>query len=270
MNTIIITLIVSFSLAFILGILLGFFKKVFSVPVDSRIQEIRNVLSGGNCGACGYPGCDAFAKAVAEGKAPITGCAAGGETVAKLLGNIMGVNASATKKLSILACQGSKEHTQLRGIYNGVKTCKAAKISINGTKMCQFGCIGFGDCVQVCSFDALFMGDDGLPHVDLKKCTGCGMCANICPQNLFKLVGENTKGSIPLCSNTSNSKTILKQCKKGCIKCGKCVRSCKYEAISLVNNIPVIDYEKCTSCGDCVKECPTKVLTLIEDIFNKN
>ena len=154
MNTILITLGISFAIAFILGILLGFFKKVFHVPVDPKIEAIRSVLPGANCGACGFPGCDGFAAAVAEGTAPVDGCAAGGKDTAEAVGKIMGVSASAVPQVILLACQGSKEHAQNRGIYNGVKTCLAAKTTVNGTKLCSYGCIGFGDCVAACQFDA--------------------------------------------------------------------------------------------------------------------
>lgn len=268
MSTILITLAVSFCIAFILGVLLGFFKKVFYVPVDPTVEEIREVLPGANCGACGYPGCDGFAAAVARGEAPVDGCAAGGSSVAAAVGNVMGVTATAVPHVVLLACQGSREHAQNRGIYNGVKTCRAAKLSINGTKLCQYGCIGFGDCVAVCKFGALTMGAEGLPHVDYTKCTGCGMCVRECPQNLFSRLPANRTGAVARCSNRSTNKSpILKQCKTGCIKCGKCERSCPEHAITLTNGIPVIDYAKCTSCGECVSGCPTHVLELLEKVL---
>ncbi|AEE16288.1 RnfABCDGE type electron transport complex subunit B [Treponema brennaborense] len=267
MTTILITLGISFAIAFILGVLLGFFKKIFYVPVDPTIEKVRSALPGANCGACGYPGCDGFAAAVAAGNAPVDGCAAGGAATAEAVGNIMGVSASAVQQVALLACQGSKEHAQPRGTYNGVKTCRAAKLSINGTKMCSYGCIGFADCVAVCKFDALAMKDDGLPHVDYAKCTGCGMCVAECPQGLFAKVDSARKGAVARCSNRSTNKApIIKQCKTGCIKCGKCERACPEHALVVTNGIPLVDYGKCTSCGECIKGCPTHVLELVENI----
>ena len=268
MNTILITLCVSFGLAFILGVLLGFFKKIFYVPVDPTVEKIREVLPGANCGACGYPGCDGFANAVAAGTAPVEGCAAGGTETAKAVGQIMGVTADAVNNVVVLACQGSKEHAQPRGMYNGVKTCQGAKIAVNGTKLCQFGCIGLGDCVSVCHFKAISMGQNGIPHIDYSKCTGCGMCVKECPQNLLKKVPSNQKGAIALCSNTSmNKPVLLKQCKVACIKCAKCEKVCTKQAITLINGLPSVDYAKCDSCGDCVSNCPVHVLILTENLI---
>ncbi len=270
MNTILITVIVAFVIALILGILLGFFKKLFYVPVDEKVEKVREALPGANCGGCGYPGCDGFAAAVAAGEAPVDGCAAGGVDTAKAVGAIMGQEVTAEPKVSVLRCRGIKAATVARGTYNGIKSCAAAHQAVNGTKMCQYGCVGFGDCVEACQFDALVIGEDGIPHVNYENCTGCGMCVKTCPMNLFILVPESRKGAVALCANrTQNKPSILKNCKNGCIKCGKCERNCPEQCLKLVDGIPEIDYAKCTSCGTCVTGCPTHVLTLTENIVEK-
>lgn len=267
MWTIIFTVLISFGIALILGLMLGIFQRVFFVPVDEKVAKIRACLSGGNCGGCGFAGCDDFAKAVAEGRAEPNGCTAGGPSCAKAIGEVLGVSVEAQAQVSILACHGTKECAKDRGTYNGLKSCAAAKISINGTKMCSFGCIGFGDCVKSCTFDAIKMGDNGLPVIDYKKCTGCSKCVSVCPNKLLNLIPAESKGAFALCSNRSTDKpSILKKCKSGCIKCGKCERSCTFDALKLVNGVPVIDYTKCTSCGECVTGCPTKVLVLLENV----
>lgn len=261
------TLYISFAIALLLGVLLGVFQKIFFVPVDEKVSKIRACLSGGNCGGCGFAGCDDFAKAVAEGRAAADGCTAGGPSCAKAIGEVLGIQVDAQAKVSVLACRGTKDCAKDRGNYTGLKTCAAAKISINGTKMCSFGCIGYGDCVESCSFDAIHIGEDGLPVIDRSKCTGCSKCVKACPNRLLSLVPVETKGAFTLCSNRSTDKpSIMKKCKSGCIKCGKCERSCQAEALKLVNGLPVIDYTKCTSCGECVNGCPTHVLVLLENI----
>ena len=272
METIIATIIVALILSFLLGILLGLFKKIFAVKTDPKVGQIREALSGANCGGCGFAGCDSFAEAVASGKAEPTGCIAGGSNTAKKIAELLGVSAQEVMpKVTFLACNGTKECAKERGTYNGVKTCKAAALSINGTKVCAFGCIGLGDCIEVCPFDALHMGKDGLPVVDYAKCTGCGKCAAQCPKKLFHIIPKDTKGSIAMCSNRSDNKPqIRKDCSVGCFKCGMCVRKCPEHCIELVNGIPQIDYTKCTSCKECINACPDKVLHLFQDLTLDN
>jgi RnfABCDGE-type electron transport complex B subunit len=262
------TLLVSFILALLLGVLLGVFKKLFFVPVDERVENVRAVLPGSNCGGCGYAGCDAYAEAVVSG-APTNACVAGGPSVAEAVAKALGTTAQAVEpKVVILACQGSKDHAQNKADYCGVETCAAAKIAVNGIKQCNYGCIGFGDCAKVCGFGALSMGGDGLPHVDYAKCVGCLSCVKACPQMLFATVNAKQTGSIALCSNrTTNKPSVLKGCKVGCIKCGKCETACPHGAIKVTNGIPLVDYNKCVSCGTCVAGCPTKVLKLSKDIM---
>jgi Na+-translocating ferredoxin:NAD+ oxidoreductase RNF subunit RnfB len=265
MNVILITLGFSALLAFALGITLGWFKEKFKVERDPKIDAVREALPSINCGACGYPGCDGYAEAIAKGDAPINKCAPGGKAVVDALSALMGVNASGEDTVAVLLCQGTKEKAPEKGEYVGVKTCRAAKLSAGGTKLCAYGCLGFGDCTLVCQFDALHMGEDGLPHVDYVKCTGCGLCVQECPQQILALAPRSRKGSVVLCSNRSVIKaSVLKTCKVGCIKCEACVRVCPEQCISMVNGIPVTDYAKCTSCGLCVQKCPTKCYKLLE------
>jgi len=269
MYIVLITLGFSAALAFFLGTALGFFKEKFKVEVDPKIEKVRNLLPSVNCGACGYPGCDGYAEAVAGGNAPLNKCAPGGKDVAAALGALLGVNAVADDVVAVLLCQGTRDVAPVKGEYVGVQTCRAAKLSAGGTKLCSFGCLGFGDCTTVCQFDALHMGDDGLPHVDYDKCTGCGLCVKECPQQILTSVPKTRLGSIVLCSNRAVVKsTVIKSCKVGCIKCEACVRACPEQCITMVNGIPVTDYSKCTSCGICVEKCPTKCYELIQtDVF---
>lgn len=262
---VLITIAFSAILAFVLGTALGFFREKFKVERDPKIDEVREALPGANCGGCGYPGCDGYAEAVATGRAPTTKCTAGGSATAEAVSKIMGVDAAREDVVTVLLCQGTKAVAVSKGEYVGVQTCRAAKLSTGSVKACSWGCQGFGDCVNVCKFDALAMGEDGLPHVNYDNCTGCGMCAEECPQQLFVMVPREKKGSIVLCSNRNVIKAnVLKTCKTGCIKCEICVKSCPEKCITMVNGIPVTDYSKCTSCGVCVQKCPTHSYKLLE------
>ena len=262
---ILITIGFAAALAFIIGIALGWFQQKFKVEKDPKIDEVRAVLPGANCGGCGFPGCDGYAEAVATGKANTNKCSAGGETTAEAVSKVMGVSAVAEDNVAVLQCQGAHGVAVSKGDYVGLETCAAAKLSAGGVKACSWGCQGYGDCVEACKFDALHMGEDGLPLVDYDNCTGCGMCAEACPQKLFAIVPRDRKGSIVLCSNRNVIKAnVIKTCKTGCIKCEICVKACPEKCITMVNGIPVTDYATCTSCGICVQKCPTHSYKLLE------
>ncbi len=265
MNTILYTIIVAAIIAILLGILLGLFKKIFHVDTDPKVQLVRDALSGANCGGCGLAGCDAFASAVVKGDAPANGCVAGGSDCAKKVAEILGQAGVEVKpKVAFLACAGTKDCAADKAEYIGIKTCKAAQLTLNGTKKCAFGCIGLGDCVKVCPFGALSMGEDGLPKVNKAKCVACGKCASACPKHLFRMIDADTKGAIGVCSNKSDNKVqIKKDCSRGCFKCGMCARKCPEQAIDCSSGLPVIDYTKCTSCGTCVSACVDKVLCIL-------
>ena len=272
MNTILYTVITAVAIAFILGVLLGLFKKIFHVNVDPKIQNVRDALSGANCGGCGLAGCDAFASAVVNGEAESNGCVAGGSETAAKIASILGKAGIEVKpKVAIIACQGDKTCAKDKGIYNGVKTCAAAEMVMHGTKKCSFGCIGFGDCIKECLFGALSMGKNGLPIIDYEKCIGCGKCVKVCPKQLISIWNKDTKGAIALCSSKSENKAqVRKDCTKGCFKCGLCAKKCPEGAIDISSGIPIIDRKKCTSCGVCVESCIDKVLVLGEKLLTRS
>ncbi|MDR1428999.1 MAG: RnfABCDGE type electron transport complex subunit B [Spirochaetaceae bacterium] len=266
MNIVLLTALFAAVLAFVLGTALGFFKKFFYVETDPRISQIREMLPGVNCGACGYPGCDGYAAAIAGGGVEITRCAPGGQGTASKLSALMGVSAELKPVVAVVACGGSKDIAPLKGLYAGIPSCRGAKLSAGGTKLCSWGCLGFGDCTAVCPFDAIHMGDDGLPHVDYDACTGCKKCIAECPQQLIREVPRDRKGAVVGCSNRNPLRAMIrKTCKVGCIKCGICVKNCPEQCIVIENGIPQVDYAKCTSCGTCNEKCPTKIIKILQD-----
>lgn len=247
-------------LAALLAAGLGFAANAFKVERDERIDRIEEGLPGANCGACGYAGCAAFAEAVVNGEAPVGGCPVGGESTLKHISDIMGSESVAgVREVAQVLCKGGWKETQRPAEYRGVETCKAANMVSGGTKSCQYGCLGMGDCAFVCPFDAIVMNDNGLPEIDPEKCTACGKCVTACPRSIIVLAPENKINHIR-CSSHDSGKIVRKICEVGCIGCGICARACPVDAISMEDNLAVIDYEKCVNCGICAEKCPTNAI----------
>ncbi len=249
-------------LALIFAVGLAVASKKFKVKKDPRVDEVLNVLPGTNCGACGYASCKAYAEAVATNKdVPVDLCVPGQEEVAEKVAKIVEreVGEKKVELVAQLKCAGGKEEAKTKYSYKGVKTCKAASLLSKGPKACSYGCIGFGDCVNVCEFNALSMGSNGLPVVDKEKCTACAACVKECPKNLFKLVPKDKKVHV-LCNSKDTGRIVTRFCKVGCTAYKLCEKSCPADAIHVKNNLAEIDYSKCTMCGKCVSVCPTKVI----------
>lgn len=244
----------------IIGVLLGIASEVFRVPVDEKEIAVREQLPGNNCGGCGYAGCDALAKAIAQGEAPVSACPVGGPPVAEKIGEIMGVSAGdAVKKVAFVKCAGTCEKTHPKYNYNGTLDCVAAvSVPGGGPKSCSHGCTGMGSCVKVCDFDAIHVVD-GVAVVDKEKCVACGKCASVCPKQLIELVPYDAKHLVQ-CNSKDFGKLVKSVCQAGCIGCKMCTRVCEDGAITVENNIAHIDYTKCTGCGKCAEKCPAKII----------
>ena len=245
-------------MALIFGAFLGFAAKKFAIEVDPRVEKVESVLPGMNCGACGYPGCTGFAKAVVEGKAPVNGCVPGGAAVATAIGEITGADVGASvKKIAVLKCRGGANRAKDKIEYDGIRDCRSAALVMGGPKACPNGCIGMGTCVEACPFDAITMNEeDLLPDISTDKCTGCGACVEACPVDVLELMPLKNDVWVA-CNNIYPGKLVKGVCETGCIGCKICEKNCPVDAIKVENNLAHIDYEKCTSCQICVVVCPT-------------
>ena len=239
------------------GLFLAFAGKVFFVPVDEKEIAVREVLPGANCGSCGFPGCDGLAASIAKGEAAVSACPVGGAEVAAKIGEIMGVAAGETQRMvAFVRCTGSCEDTTEKYIYSGPKSCTTlGLVPASGPKSCTFGCAGFGDCVNVCEFDAIHIVK-GVAVVDESACKDCKKCIEICPKGLIVEIPADRKARVA-CANPAKGKAVISACAKGCIACKKCAKACPVEAIDVdEKGYAVLDYEKCINCGKCKKECP--------------
>lgn len=278
MNEILLPVVLIASLGLIFGIVLSVASKVMAVKTDPRIEEVREVLPGANCGACGFAGCDDYAKAIVEEGVEPNRCIPGGADTAKAVGAIMGVSAEAAeKRVAMVRCKGTKEgpsdcseaaaHPQAavtrdKMQYEGIQSCAANVMFFSGRSACNYGCMGFGDCALACAYGALSI-INGVAVVDEEKCVGCGLCAKSCPKHLIDLVPAKAAVRV-VCSNKDKGNITRAVCSAGCIGCKKCERTCWHDAIHVENNCASIDYEKCTGCGECAANCPVNCIVVRE------
>ena len=247
----------------IAGIMLALASHFFAVPENETVKAVRECLPGANCGACGFAGCDAYAEAVAEGKAEANACIPGGADVAAQLSSILGVDASASApKVAYVNCTGDCSAVTEKTVYEGLQSCKAASMIYGGPSSCKFGCIGLGDCVAECPVNAISVKDN-LARIDKNACIGCGKCVKTCPNNVISLVSQDIAVAVA-CNNKEKGAAARKNCTNACIGCKKCEKTCQYDAIKVVDNLAVIDYEKCQNCGECASACPTGCLKIVK------
>ncbi|MDF2587760.1 MAG: ferredoxin [Anaerocolumna sp.] len=244
----------------VIGVFLGVAAKKFEVEIDEKEQQVRELLPGNNCGACGFAGCDSLAQAIAGEKAAANACPVANSEIHKKIAALMGTNAEEKEKqVAFVKCAGSCDKTKVKYNYYGLQDCKAAALTPGkGPKQCSYGCLGYGSCVKACQFDALHIVN-GIAYVDKEKCTSCGLCIPECPNALIEFVPYNT-GHFVRCSSKDKGKDVKAGCSIGCIGCMLCVKACEFDAVKVENNLAKIDYSKCTNCGKCAEKCPTKVI----------
>ncbi|MBT9157366.1 MAG: Electron transport complex subunit RsxB [Firmicutes bacterium] len=261
MRSVIIALASLGTLGLIFGAGLAIAAKKFAVPTDPLYDEVLGALPGVNCGGCGYPGCAAYAAAVARGEVGINLCPVGGNDLLVNLAKIMKLEPAATLERQVATpyCDGGAQEAGTRFLYAGILDCVVANAMSGGDKDCQYGCLGYGSCVKMCVFGAISMDENRIPVVNEAKCTACGMCVKGCPKHIFALRPSSMQVHIR-CRSHDKGKDVRKKCSVGCIACGLCVRACPVKAITMENNLAVIDYTLCTNCGLCIEKCPMKTI----------
>ena len=255
-------------IALVAAVILYVCSKRFAVKEDPRIAQVTEVLPGANCGGCGFPGCsgmaDALVKGADAGSLEGLNCPVGGADVMGKVADLLGMAiANSDPMVAVVRCNGTCELRPRIASYDGLKTCTAMNACGAGETGCGFGCLGCGDCVGACQFDAIHINPEtGLPEVDEEKCTACGACTKACPRNIIELRKKGPKGRriFVSCVNKDKGAVAMKACKSACIGCGKCQKECKFEAITIENNLSYIDFTKCRMCKKCVDACPTKAI----------
>lgn len=260
MNVITIALLLLGAIGIIAAGLLFIASKRFFVKENPKVAEIEEILAGANCGACGFSGCHAFAVACAgatslDGMSCTSLDAEGMKRIADITGLTPGVS---VKKIAVIRCNASCGDNPALNHYEGIRSCALEASTYQGEIDCVYGCLGGGDCVAACPFDAMhFEEGSNFPSVDFDKCVGCGKCAAACPRNLIEIVPD--KGDAltwVACMNTDRGAVAMKECSLSCIGCGKCVRACTHDAVKVTSFVAAIDTDKCVGCHECVEACP--------------
>jgi Na+-translocating ferredoxin:NAD+ oxidoreductase RNF subunit RnfB len=253
------------SVGLFFGFLIAMVNKKFQVWEDPRIDDVEELLPSTNCGACGMPGCRAFAEAVVAGTEQPSGCTVMGDDDREDVASYLGVDAGeANKRVARLLCGGGLNQAVQNSDYSGLKSCKAAALVSGGGKGCSWGCLGFADCEISCDFDAIYMNADKLPVVIPELCTACNDCVEACPKDLFVLMPVEQK-LIVQCKNLLKGDAAEDLCSVACNTCNRCVADSEPGVIEMIDNLAVINYEKNELTDPKATErCPTGAIVWVE------
>lgn len=245
-------------LAMLFAIALAYLGKKLAVSRDERIDRVKDCLSGANCGACGYAGCDGFATALVEGKAELSSCNATSKEKKEEIAEILGLTDTGEATKVVVCCHGGQDAKD-KYDYVGYGDCRSMELLAGGRKQCAWGCLGTGSCVDACQHHAVTVKQKGYSEVSLSKCISCGRCISVCPKKIIKRIPASATYYVA-CSNHQKGKEVRELCTKGCIACGLCVKQCEVGAITIVDNLATIDYTKCINCGKCAAKCPQRCI----------
>ncbi len=252
-------------LTFVLASLLVVADLCLRVEEDARIGVVEEMLPHTNCGACGFPGCRAFAEALVSGEVLPGKCTVSEPAGHARIASYLGVDVGAQeKRVARLACAGGNNVARHRAHYEGHESCAAAALVAGGGKACFWGCLGLADCELACDFDAIEMNSNRLPVVSEDRCTACGDCVEACPKDLFSLHAVSHRLWVA-CSSLEEGDGILEECEVGCTACTRCATDAPAQ-IEMKNNLPVIDYQKGPFTAEPTQRCPTGAIVWLDSV----
>jgi Na+-translocating ferredoxin:NAD+ oxidoreductase RNF subunit RnfB len=253
------------ALGTIFGTVLAVSYRFLRVEEDPRLEQVENMLPGTNCGACGEPGCHAFATRLTAGELLPGKCTVSSPDDVEAIAAFLGVDPGAEeKRVARLLCAGGRAQAKQIAAYEGFESCRAAAIVGGGGKGCSWGCLGLADCEEVCTFDAIQMNANGLPVVDADKCTACNDCVEVCPRDLFELRPISQRLLVQ-CKTPLAGDEARALCRVACDACGRCAQDAPAGLIRMEANLPVIDGEsEIPMVPEATYRCPTNAIVWFE------
>jgi RnfABCDGE-type electron transport complex B subunit len=252
-------------LGIVFATLLATADHFLKVEEDPRLEAVEELLPGNNCGACGEPGCQAFAGKLVNGEVAPSKCTVSGEEALVEIANLLGVDVGTQEKLvARLKCAGGEGLVGELAAYQGISSCRAAVIVDGGGQACTWGCLGLGDCEKACTFDAIHMNWEGLPSVNVDACTACGDCVDVCPLDLFTLEPLANQLFVQ-CNSPLTGEAARSRCSVACDACGRCVADAPPGAIEIVDGLPVINWDnEKKPTQSATWRCPTRAIVWLE------
>jgi len=251
-------------LTLVLASMLVLANRKLHVEEDPRIDIVEEMLPAANCGACGFPGCRPFAEALVQGQALPGKCTVSSDEGHTRIAGYLGVDVGAQEKVvARLACAGGTNVARNRAHYDGTMTCGAAAVVAGGGKGCFWGCLGLADCRDACDFDAITMDPHGLPVVDEAKCTACGDCVEACPKDLFSLQPASRRLWVA-CASLDAGDEQLEDCEVACTACARCAMDAPAGLITMIGNLPVVDYQRPHDTRTPIQRCPTGAIVWLD------
>ncbi len=245
--------------ALLIGALILIVGKVFKVDVDEKITKILDNLAGANCGGCGCSGCSGFASKLADGSGKLADCHVTSPEKKAEIAKLLGIELTEEEPtVAVVKCHGGVENCADKFEYKGNPTCASCASLLGGNKACSYACLGCGDCKAVCPENAIEV-TGRLAQIDPDRCISCGACITACPKGIIERIPSSAPVFVA-CSSKCKGKEVTSVCKVGCIACGICAKQCPHGAITMHDNLPVIDYSKCTGCLTCVAKCPRHII----------
>jgi len=265
MSIVLLSIILLSLLGAISAVILNFVAKKFYVVEDERIDIVESLLPAANCGGCGFPGCRGFAEeCVKADTLENLICTAGGADTMRNVALALGKESfTSTPMVAVVRCNGIPQYRKKTNEYDGAASCAVSSALYSGHSACAQGCLGLGDCVFVCKFDAIHINKEtSLPEVNEEKCTACGACAKACPKSIIEMrkKGPRSRRIYVRCINKDKAPLARKACDVACISCGKCQKACEFNAITIAGNVACIDPHLCRLCRKCNDVCPTSAI----------